>query len=262
MELRIFIMRKVFEEVTLKLFLEKLSPDNINLYKLFRKMSYETRNKFIQWGKVTKEVYSPIENACCGYVSYRLIIDRLNSYHKKHKTFTLHPKLIYDFTRSGYDLIKQSSKIKYSHNIENSGCGFTEGYDDNKSTTKVTWDHFNIPQIVFGFMINEYIWEGKKYSFEQFFKMWYELSKVNGVLSKENDKLISKYCRNKRYDKRYEDEGVVLLNDRFQKIDSTATFSKFLIGSKKNRKYTWVRWEKDAGLWNKYDEYLINKKIA
>jgi hypothetical protein len=256
-------MRKVFKEVTLKVLLEGLSSDDVNLYKLWKSMSYNTKNKFIQWGGITKgDGYGVIENACCGYELYRGIINRLILYLKKHKTFTLHPKIIYDITRFLYDLIKQGSQIKYFHKIENVGCGLTEGFDDYTSTNKVTWDHFNIPQIVFGFMINEYIWEGKKYSFEQFFKMWYELSKVNGVLSKENDKLNSKYCRNKRYNKRYEDEGVVLLNDKFQKIDSTATFSKFLIGSKKNRKYTWVRWEKDAGLWSKYDEYLINKKIA
>jgi hypothetical protein len=256
-------MRKVFKEVTLKLLLTKLSPNGLDLYTLWEGMSYNMRNKFIQWGQVTKgDGYGVIENASCGYKMYKSILNDLDLYYKKHKTFTLHPKLIYDNTRFQYDLIKQAPKIKYFHDIENVGCGLTEGYDDYRDTKKVTWDHFNIPQMVIGFMINEYVLEKLTYSFEQFFKMWYELSKVNGVLSEENDKLISKFCINKRYDKRYEDEGVVLLNEKFQKIDSTATFSKFLIGSKKNRKYTWVRWEKDAGLWNKYGDYLVNKKIA
>ena len=141
-------------------------------------------------------------------------------------------------------------------------------YDNEYSEdiNKVTWDHFNIPQLVFCFMINEFIIEDVKYSFEAFAKLWYELAKTHGVLKTQNKDLSCKdkpVMVNQRFDTRYIDEGIEVMDSTYNKINSRSSFPKFLLGSKVNRKYTWMPWGRAGsgswyGLWNEEGHMIGN----
>tara|TARA_B100001123_G_C15290344_1_gene1017235 strand:- start:108 stop:908 length:801 start_codon:yes stop_codon:yes gene_type:complete len=229
---------------------------------LFKEMSELTRTKFLVWAEALsspnsrRKGDSVIENLCIGYQKYRELIEKLDDDYSKNGLFTISPQVIHQGTRDIYDLIK-NRLIKYIHHIENEGCGLSQNYDDDNG--ELCWDHFNIPQVVVGFMFNEFIIEDIIYSLEEFAKVWYELSKVNAITKDENNvlsckKKMKELMENKRFHKRYEDEGVVLLSQQYNEISGDATFPKVLLGSKKNRKYTWVPWARTSGLWQNETE--------
>ena len=229
---------------------------------LFKEMSELTRTKFLVWAEALsspnnlRKGDSVIENLCMGYQKYRELVEKLDDDYLKNGLFTISPQEIHQRTRDIYDLIK-NRLIKNTHHIENEGCGLSQNYDDDNG--ELCWDHFNIPQVVVGFMFNEFIIEDIIYSLEEFAEVWYELSKVNAITKDENNvlsckKKMKELMENKRFHKRYEDEGVVLLSQQYNEISGDATFPKVLLGSKKNRKYTWVPWARTSGLWQNETE--------
>lgn len=238
---------------------------NFDFIKAWKELDYSVWMLFDNWRELKCSKNSPkagnylLVEASIGFGEYLCLINKLIPI-LESGSLKFHPKQIHHLGRILYDLIFQKT-IRYSQFIETSGCGFTLGFDDASDKSLITWDHFNIPQYVIYFMVNEFIVEGKIYSFSQFLRLWYELAKTHGVLSKENTILS---CRDKEkqiglnFDKRYIDENIILFDSNYNEISRKATFPKFLLGSKKNRKYTWIPWKRNkkgvfVGLWD--EEY-------
>lgn len=248
----------------------KMTSLKCDFVQLFKDLSYSTSTKYIEWAELKSSVKNPnsgyylIISLSVAYQKYIDLVQQLEDDYEKNGEYTIHPMYLHQFSREMYDLVK-GKLIKYFHQIETNGCGFTDGYDEHAGDDNmVTWDHFNIPQLVFCFMINEFIVEGIKYSFEAFAKLWYELAKTHGVLKTQNKDLSCKdkpVMVNQRFDTRYIDEGIEVMDAQFNIINSKSTFPKFLLGSKLNRKYTWKVWGRNKngawdGLWNE-EAYMI-----
>ena len=248
----------------------KMASLHCDFVQLFKDLSYSTSTKYLEWAESKSSVKNPnsgyylIISLCVAYHKYIKLVQELEDDYEKNGEYTIHPSYLHQFSRELYDSIK-GKLIKYFQDIDTSGCGFTDGFNEySEDINKVTWDHFNIPQLVFCFMINEFIIEDVKYSFEAFAKLWYELAKTHGVLKTQNKDLSCKdkpVMVNQRFDTRYIDEGIEVMDLTYNKINSRSSFPKFLLGSKANRKYTWMPWGRAGsgswyGLWNE-EGYMI-----
>ena len=176
---------------------------------------------------------------------YRCLINKISNHTKHTNIPQVPPKIFYDYTRSVYEAI---FNIKtYIHEMSLSVYECVDIYKH---------DHINTPQIVSGFKINEYIVEGIIYNFEQYSNFFYEMTKTRKVTKDENKYLINikNKIKNQRYDKRYIDENIIVVNEIGEEVQSEASFPKYLLGDPSNRKYTWTPWVKYnnrvKGMWD------------
>ena len=217
-------------------------------------------------------------------VSSKLLLDTLNIYNlynelilrisqnyekNKFKCFSLGiEEPIYNFTRLFYEKIRL---FKYKDIIKNHTSEralFPNKFKDKdiEHNFDTTEDHYNAPQLTIVYIINEFMKEGVYYDFISFLKLFLEYTQVNVVTKTENSWLSLKYEKwNKLSDKTklnlYENNNIYLIDktSKNNKFYGTMNFQKFLLGSIKNRKETWIPFFKNK---NKYLSIFNNDKVV
>ena len=179
------------------------------------------------------------------FFSYRAIINEIINYTKDTNIPEVPPNIFYSYTRSVYDVIFNIKTYINEMSLSVYDCG-----------NKYKHDHINTPQIVSGFKINEYIVEGIIYNFKQYSNFFYEMTKTRKVTKEENSYLINRKnkIKEQRYNKRYIDENIKVVNLIGKEVSSEASFPEYLLGDISNRKYTWIPWVKYdncvKGMWD------------